>query len=145
MTWLRKFIRFHLDNQLALASYDIGVHLVSSERMAEVNRTHLHHEGPTDVITFDYCDPGETHLHGDLFICPAIAHTQADEHGTSWESEILRYLIHGILHLRGYDDLSGNDRRVMKREENRLLKGLVERHPASQLSARRVSCKRPLE
>jgi probable rRNA maturation factor len=50
---------------------------------------------------------------------------QAAEFGTTWEAELLRYVIHGILHLRGYDDLEPAKRRVMKREENRLVRKLA--------------------
>jgi probable rRNA maturation factor len=122
---LRTLVRTHLETQLGLASYDIAVHLVSSQRMAAINRKHLQHEGPTDVITFDYRPPHQDELHGELLICPAVALIQAREHRTSWESELARYIIHGILHLQGYDDHSPTTRRVMKREENRRLKALL--------------------
>ena len=119
---LRTLVRTHLEIQLGLASYDIAIHLVSSRRMATINQKHLHHEGPTDVITFDYRQPHRDGLHGELLICPAVALSQAREHRTSPESEIARYIIHGILHLQGYDDRSPDARRVMKREENRRLR-----------------------
>lgn len=122
---LRQIVQIHLDEQLGLQSYDLGIHLLSSRRMADMNQTHLQHQGPTDVITFDYRDPDRDALHGELLVCPAVAVTQAREHGTSWESEIRRYIIHGVLHLQGYDDVSAAARRVMKREENRRLKALT--------------------
>jgi len=142
---LRALVRFHLENHLKLTGYDIAIHLVSPGRMAAINLTHLHHDGPTDVITFDYSQPDRDELHGELLICPAVAMTQAKDYRTSWESEIVRYIIHGLLHLQGYDDLYAADRRAMKREENRRLKALIARHPARQLRFRTVSCKRPLE
>lgn len=122
---LRSGVRFHLDEQLGLTAYDIAIHFVSSARMAEVNQTHLKHEGPTDVITFDYREHRGDPLHGELLICPAVAVAQAQDHDTSWQCELLRYIIHGILHLQGFDDLSASDRRVMKREENRRLTALT--------------------
>ena len=61
----------------------------------------------------------------------ADAVKQAQEFKTSWQSEVVRYAIHAVLHLRGYDDLQPAKRRVMKREENRLLRGLA---PAFDLS-----------
>jgi probable rRNA maturation factor len=48
--------------------------------------------------------------------------TQARQFRTSWQSELVRYIIHGVLHLRGFDDIRPADRRKMKREENRLLR-----------------------
>jgi probable rRNA maturation factor len=103
---------------------ELGIHFVSAKRSAEVNWQFLRHEGPTDIITFDH---GSTpaRLFGEMFICVPEAVRQAAEFGTTWEAELLRYVIHGILHLRGYDDLEPAKRRVMKREENRLVRKLV--------------------
>ena len=103
---------------------ELGIHFVSAKRSAEVNWQFLQHEGPTDIITFDH---GSTpaRLLGEMFICVPEAVRQAAEFGTTWEAELLRYVIHGILHLRGYDDLEPAKRRVMKREENRLVRKLV--------------------
>jgi probable rRNA maturation factor len=57
-----------------------------------------------------------------LFICLDDAVKQAREFRTTWQEELARYVIHGLLHLRGFDDLEPAARRVMKREENRLLR-----------------------
>ena len=61
-------------------------------------------------------------LQGELFVCLDDAVKQAKEFKTSWQSELTRYVIHGLLHLRGHDDLKPAARRVMKKEENRLLR-----------------------
>ncbi len=102
-------------------SAELALHLVSARRSAEVNEQFLGHEGPTDIITFDQ---GSTldRVCGELFICVAEAVRQAREFGTTWDDEVRRYVIHGILHLRGFDDLEPVARRLMKREENRLVK-----------------------
>ena len=89
--------------------------------MARVNWDFLRHEGSTDVITFDHGSTPER-LHGELFISVADAVAQAAEFGTTWPEELARYVIHGLLHLRGHDDLEPAKRRVMKREENRLVR-----------------------
>ena len=89
--------------------------------------------------------PGKGGLHGELLVCPAIAIRQARDYGTSWESELARYIIHGILHLRGYDDQTGADRRVMKREEDRLLRALVRTHSLRRLRAGEGAQNQPLE
>ena len=140
---LRRLVRFHLEEQLKLRHYDLAVHLLSSRRMAEVNVTHLQHQGPTDVITFDYGEPGTDGLHGELLVCPAVAIEQAREFGTTWESEILRYIVHGVLHLRGYDDQTAAERRRMKRAENRLLQEMVGSQPVGRLRARPGTSPKP--
>ena len=105
---------------------ELGFHWVSAAEMARVNWRFLRHEGSTDVITFDYgSTPGR--LHGECFICVADAVAQAEEFGTTWSEEVLRYVIHGILHLRGYDDLEPGLRRTMKREENRWVRWVAGR------------------
>jgi rRNA maturation RNase YbeY len=57
----------------------------------------------------------------------ADAVKQAGEFKTTWQSEVVRYAVHALLHLRGYDDLQPAKRRVMKREENRLMRELAKR------------------
>lgn len=143
---LRRFVRFHLQNQLGLHHYDLSIHLLPARQMAEANEAYLRHPGPTDVITFDYREPDQNVLWGELLVCPAVAIEQARDFGTSWQSEILRYIIHGVLHLRGFDDRTAADRRVMKREEDRLLSELTETHAVRLLGVRSaLSRKRPLE
>ena len=92
--------------------------------MTRLNQQFLQHEGSTDIITFDHGSTPER-LFGEMFICVAEAERQAKAFGTTWQAELRRYVIHGILHLRGYDDLEPAKRRVMKREENRLVRKLV--------------------
>jgi rRNA maturation RNase YbeY len=143
---LRRLIRFHLEEQLQLTRYDLAIHLLGITRMAEANAVHLKHEGATDVITFNYADPGTDVLHGELLVCPAVALEQAQAYRTSWESELMRYIVHGVLHLRGYDDQTPADRRTMRREENRLVSALEANHPLHLLgSPGRSSRKRSLE
>ena len=120
--------------ELAGPEATLEINLVSPAQMAKVNQSFLQHEGPTDVITFDYRGdrPGAP-LHGELFICPAVAVTQAAEFGTDWRSELVRYLIHGLLHLLGYDDLEPAARGKMKRAEGRWLRAMGRRFALSKL------------
>ena len=112
--------------ELKIAEAELGIHLVGAKEMAAVNWKFLRHEGSTDVITFDHLNSKlkikNSKLHGELFVCVDDAVKQAKEFGTTWQSEITRYIVHGVLHLRGYDDLKPQLRRVMKREENRLVR-----------------------
>jgi rRNA maturation RNase YbeY len=106
--------------------------------MARMNQRYLGHAGSTDVITFDHSEGWGGRLHGELFISIADAAVQAREFRTTWQAEVVRYIIHGILHLSGFDDLSAGPRRVMKREENRLLRKVEEQFPFAQLSKPRA-------
>jgi rRNA maturation RNase YbeY len=69
----------------------------------------------------------ELELAGEIYISVADAVKQAREFKTNWQEEVARYVVHGILHLRGYDDLSADKRKVMKREENRLMRRMQQR------------------
>ncbi len=101
--------------------------------MARVNWQFLRHEGSTDVLTFDHLNSSfvirhsSLQLHGELFVCVDDAVAQAREFQSSWQSEVVRYAVHGVLHLLGHDDSKPEWRRKMKREENRLLRRLEQR------------------
>ena len=132
-TRLLKQIASELFAELKIAEADLGIALVSAKEMATVNWQFLQHEGATDVITFDH-ESTRTKLHGELFICVDMAMAQAKEFKSSWQSELVRYVVHGVLHLLGYDDLKPELRRKMKREENRLVRLLAKRFSLAQLS-----------
>lgn len=105
--------------------WELTFYFVSAKRMALINETHLGHEGATDVITFGYNDADTPwQLAGEVFICIEVAVTQAKEFRTTWQAEVVRYIVHSLLHLCGYDDLKSADRRKMKRVENRLVADL---------------------
>lgn len=90
--------------------------------MAEANVRFLGHAGATDVITFE---------HGEILVCPAVARTEAAARGLPFAQELLRYAVHGWLHLRGYDDKRPADRRRMHARQERLVRRLwsVRRQP----------------
>jgi rRNA maturation RNase YbeY len=96
--------------------------------MARLNQTFLGHEGSTDVITFNHQeDPASSQLYGEIFISVDDALVQARRFRARWRSELARYLIHGVLHLEGFDDTAPAARRAMKLRENSLLKELSAR------------------
>ncbi|MGB7768031.1 MAG: rRNA maturation RNase YbeY [Verrucomicrobiia bacterium] len=127
---------------LKVEDAELGVYLVADLEMTHLNETFLRHAGPTDVITFDYSDPGprtpdpgpRRQLRGEIFICTSEAVLQARRFSTSWQSEIVRYLVHGVLHLLGHDDSRAAKRRKMKREENRLVRKLSRQFLLAQLA-----------
>ena len=119
-------------------AHALGVFLVDEAKMARVNWEHFRHKGPTDVITFDFSGqagaaPRPGPLLGDIYICPVVAEAFAEEHGNTWSEEVARYLIHGVLHLRGYDDRNVSHRKRMKREEDRLMRVVAACFPLSRL------------
>ena len=127
--FVRSLTRHLLDESLGLAQYELSIHFISATSMARMNQQYLQHEGSTDVITFDYREGYETadktlHLTGEIFISVHDAATQAIEFNKTFQEEVVRYIVHGVLHLRGYDDLTTSKRNVMKKEENRLLREL---------------------
>ena len=126
--------------ELAVTEAELGINLVADREMTLVNETFLQHVGTTDVITFDHANRRgrgrgkRRKIHGELFVCVDVAAAQAGEFKTSWQSEVVRYVIHGILHLLGHDDLNPRLRREMKREENRLVRLMEQRFSFAELS-----------
>ncbi len=132
---LRRILTRFLTETASIPSYELCFHLVNAPEMARVNRKYLDHEGSTDVITFDHQeDPEADHLYGEIYICLADAVRQARQFHTTWQSELVRYAVHGVLHLCGHDDLNDEDRREMKQAENRCLRKLSTRFNLSALS-----------
>lgn len=132
---LRGMAKYLLETLLDEHEYELGVHLIDSAEMTKLNETFLHHTGSTDVITFNHLeDMDDGRLHGEIFISVDDAVAQAGSFGTTWQSEVVRYLVHGLLHLEGHDDLEPGLRRAMKREENKLVKELSQRFALGRLS-----------
>jgi probable rRNA maturation factor len=104
---------------------ELGIHFVSGRTMASLNRRWLGHVGPTDVITFDHRSHPAEPLQGELFISLDDAVAQARQFHSTPSLEVLRYIIHGILHLEGHDDLEPHRRRAMKRAEDRWMRRLL--------------------
>lgn len=135
---LLKQIAGKLLAEIKISEAKLGINFVTVSEMASVNEIFLKHKGPTDVITFDYSDKIRIKtegaiLAGEIFVCVDEAIIHAKRFKTNWQSEIVRYIVHGILHLLGYDDLRPDLRRKMKREENRLLRKLSRRFALSKL------------
>ncbi len=124
---LRQIIRVLLVEILRRREFDLGVHFVDSDEISHLNETYVHHEGVTDVITFDYAEPSESVLHGEIFVCLPAAITQASQFNTTWQSELVRYVVHGVLHLLDYDDITPAQRKLMKRAEDSAVRRLEAR------------------
>ncbi len=140
--FLREIAEMLLREEIGAADWELGVHLVGPKEMAKVNQDFLQHEGSTDVITFDHALVPATKgtppnlIHGELFICVEDAMEFAERFRTSWQSEVVRYLAHGLLHLCGYDDLEPALKREMKRRENKMVRNLESRVAVGRLKKR---------
>jgi len=124
----RRILEALLVELLRTGSFELEINITGAREMTRLNETFLRHRGSTDVLTFDYAEgPRKPALCGEIFVCADEARIQAARFRTSWQSELVRYVVHGVLHLNGYDDQRSASRGKMKREENRLLKELARR------------------
>jgi len=88
----------------------ISITLVTAPRMAGLNGVHLGHDGPTDVISFGFArEPGGAVI-ADIYISPAVARANARRHGVPIREELVRLVVHGVLHALGHDHPAGDDR-----------------------------------
>jgi probable rRNA maturation factor len=94
----------------------ISVAVVDDDTIHALNRQFLKHDYPTDVLSFTLEDTG-AHLDGEIVLSADTAATAATEHGTTASHEQLLYVIHGMLHLVGYDDIEPADAQRMRAAE----------------------------
>ena len=141
---LRRIVQALLRETWPDGSFDLAIYVVAEPEMTRLNETFLRHKGSTDVITFDYAegagqasrpapsgstaanrkdrrDACPTLLHGEIFVCLDEAVSQARRFHTTWQSELVRYVVHGVLHLLGYDDATSRARQKMKEAEDTLV------------------------
>ena len=103
----------------SLAQVDVVI--ISDRKMSELHRRFLQVDGPTDVITFQ---------HGEIFISVETARRQARAEGTTLLYELRLYLVHGLLHLQGFDDRLPKERRRMAALQERILAAIAGRRSA---------------
>ena len=95
---------------------DVSIIFCSDNYILDVNIKYLHHDYYTDIITFDYCEGNR--LSGDLFISIDSVRENASFYGTEFPEELNRVIVHGLLHLIGYDDHTEEDIAQMRAKEN---------------------------
>lgn len=101
---------------------DIAYIFCSSEYHLNINRSYLGHDYNTDVITFDYSDLVRSRVvSGDIFIDPHTVFSNSQTLGTPFEEEIMRVIIHGILHLCGHGDKTPEEEQEMREAEDKCL------------------------
>ncbi len=111
----------------------LSIAVVDDATIQAINRRHLGHDWPTDVISFLLSEPGDALLAGELIVSAEMAATTAAETEVPPWDELALYVVHGLLHLCGYDDLAPDDRDAMRRREGEVLArlGLSNTFPAT--------------
>ena len=129
---LHELAQFVLAREDKPFNTEVSVSFVTDEAIAELNERYRHKEGPTDVLSFE-CDGVNDDLSamtlaedpvyelGDVIIAPDVAARQTREFGTSFEEEISLLLVHGLLHLCGYDHIADDEAEVMEKREAEIL------------------------
>ncbi len=109
-----------LSSELKFVVSNLEINIVTQNDILEINKTYLKHNFTTDIITFNYSDLFNE-LDGEIFISIDDAFTNSKKFKVSLSDELVRLVIHGVLHLLGYDDQTLADKKVMKKVENKLL------------------------
>ena len=95
---------------------DVSIIFCSDNYILDINLKYLQHDYFTDIITFDYCEGDK--ISGDLFISIDSVRENAVTYGATFEEELNRVMVHGILHLIGYDDHTKAEQKMMRQKEN---------------------------
>ena len=98
---------------------DVNYIVCSDNYLLNINREYLNHDYFTDVISFDYCE--DNVISGDIFISVDTVSDNAKEYGATFENELERVMIHGVLHFVGYNDKTESDQKTMRAKENQYL------------------------
>lgn len=120
---MRDAARAVLDGE-GVKDYEISLAFVDDATVHRLNKQFLAHDEPTDVLSFPMSSPGARVLEGELVIGAEVAARQAAERGHDVQVELALYVIHGMLHLCGYDDLDEAKAAVMRERERHYLKAL---------------------
>ncbi len=116
---LRRAVRTVL-RRARLQTARVSLALVDDRTMARLNRRFLRHAGPTDVLSF-LLERSPGYLEGEVVVGADVARRAAPRYGWPAQQELLLYVIHGALHLVGYDDAQPRERARMRRRERELL------------------------
>ena len=130
LTAFERLAAFVLDREEAPVYTELSIAVVELAEMTELNERYRGVAGPTDVLSFecdDLCaaDVDAPVTLGDVVIAPEVAETQAEEYGHTVEEELNLLLVHGVLHLLGYDHEADEDASVMQARERALLTALA--------------------
>jgi probable rRNA maturation factor len=119
-----------------VAAGSVSIAVVDDATIHAVNRRHLAHDWPTDVLSFQLSDPGAPFLAGELVVSAERAVAVAQRCAVDPQAELALYLVHGLLHLCSYDDRAPSDTEAMRRREEEILtrEGLTNTFPLALLA-----------
>lgn len=131
---IRKSVEMALNLEGVRSDLEVSVALVDNDYIRELNKTYRGKDAPTDVLSFPMLEPGEVddvpsegeveQLLGDIVISLEKAEEQAKSYGHSFEREVAFLVVHGVLHLLGYDHEIEEERKIMRQKEEEALKAL---------------------
>lgn len=113
---MREIVRQVLEAE-HVADYEISLAFVDNPTIQMLNKRYLDHDEPTDVLSFPLSDPKAKKLTGELVLGVEVAREQATERGHDVKVELALYVIHGLLHLCGYDDRAPASAAAMRQRE----------------------------
>ena len=105
---------------------EVSIHLVDTPAISDLHDQYFDDPTPTDCISFPLDDSSAVgyRVLGDVFVCPEVAIEYSKAHGLNPFEETILYIVHGLLHLLGYDDIEDSDRAKMRAAEQRHLASL---------------------
>jgi probable rRNA maturation factor len=118
---MREIVRMVLDGE-GIGEAEISLAFVDNATIHQLNKRYLDHDEPTDVLSFPLSDAGAKKLAGELVIGAEVALAQAQERQHDVQAELALYVIHGLLHLCGFDDKTEAAATAMRQREKHYLR-----------------------
>ena len=122
-----KMLKDYLSSKIEVDKYSVGdiIYIfVSDATMLEINKQYLQHDYFTDIVTFDYNNLNT--VNGEIYISIDTVMSNSLIYNVSFKSELFRVIVHGILHLTGFDDTSEMDKIIMRSEEDNRINEFLE-------------------
>src|SRR5262245_30495306 len=120
---MRETVRVVLEGE-GVSDAEISLAFVDNPTIHRLNQRYLQHDEPTDVLSFPLSEPNARKLAGEVVIGVEVAKAQAEERGHDVQAELALYVVHGLLHLCGYDDHAERDALRMRERERHYLQAL---------------------
>ena len=120
---MRNAARLVLEGE-GIAEAEISLAFVDNSTIHQLNKRYLQHDEPTDVLSFPLSEPNGKKLMGELVIGAEVANAEAMAHGHDVRAELALYVIHGLLHLCGYNDKTAAGATEMRERERHYLSKL---------------------
>ena len=109
-----------LKNEFNLSISSLSISFINSLELREINKEYLNHDYETDIITFNYSKK-KSEIDGEILISYEEAKRNAKKYNVTYRKELCRLVIHGMLHLLNFDDNNKENKKIMKRMENKLI------------------------